>query len=141
MNKKKIAYGLIPLFLIGLLLCISCGGGDKTITVKASDGIPYHLRLVQPLQVPGQADLYVTATLFADRSTRVRFGIQDQSAPFRVVHVGALQIGTSPRRLRLHMTNPHPDLRAQVQLDLGYCVPGTTVWLSNVTVRGLRATK
>jgi hypothetical protein len=107
------------------------------LCVDASDGVPYHLRLVQPVQVPEQADLYVTATLSANRPTRVRFGIQERSAPYRVLHVGVLEIGTEPRRLRLNMTNPHPDLDAQVQLDLGYCAAGTTVWLSDVSVRQL----
>jgi hypothetical protein len=109
--------------------------------IKASDGVPYHLRLVQPVQVPAQANLYVTATLSADRPTRVRFGIQERSAPYRVVHVGVLEIGPAPRRLRLSMANPHPDLRAQLQLDLGYCPPDTTVWLSNVTVRELASAR
>ena len=107
------------------------------LSVKASDGVPYHLRLVQPVQVAGGANLYVTATLSADRPTRVRFGIQERIAPYRVVHISVLEIGPQPRRLRWNMANPHLDLQAQIQLDLGYCPPETTVWLSNVTVRDL----
>jgi hypothetical protein len=111
------------------------------LSIKASDGVPYHLRLVQPVLVANQANLYVTATLSANRPTRVRFGIQERSAPYRVVHLGILQIGTEPRRFRLSMSNPHPDLSAQVQLDLGSCAPDTTVWLSDVTVRELGTRK
>ncbi|MCH5374520.1 MAG: chitobiase/beta-hexosaminidase C-terminal domain-containing protein, partial [Planctomycetes bacterium] len=81
------------------------------LDIKASDGVPYHLRLVQPLEVRAEADLYVTATLLADRPARVRFGIQERRAPFRVVHVGVLEIGPEPRRIRLSMTNPHPQLQ------------------------------
>jgi len=111
------------------------------LNIKAGDGVPYHLRLVQPVQVPAQADLYVTATLLADRPARVRFGIQERRAPYRVIHVGILEVGPEPRRVRLSMTNPHPDLEAQLQLDLGSCPPDTTVWLSHVTIRELGDTK
>jgi hypothetical protein len=111
------------------------------LNVQSSDGVPYHLRLVQPLQVTATANLYVTATLVADRRTRVRFGIQERKAPFRVVQCDVLEIGTTLRRLRFTTTNPHTDLDAQLQLDLGYCAPGTTVWLSDVAVHLIGATK
>jgi hypothetical protein len=111
------------------------------LNIKSSDGVPYHLRLVQPLQVPGQANLYVTAKLSADRPARVRFGIQERGSPYRVIHVGIVEISPEPRQIRWNLTNPHPDLSAQLQLDLGYCSPGTTVWLGDVTVHDLCITQ
>lgn len=108
------------------------------LRIRASDGVPYHLRLVQPVRVEEGARLYVTATLSADRSARVRFGIQERSAPYRVVHVGVLELDTAPRRIRWNLSNPQPDLAAQLQLDLGFCAPGTTVWLRDVAVHRLR---
>ncbi len=55
--------------------------------------------------------------------------------------LGVLQIGTEPQRIRWNMTNPHPDLRAHLQLDCGYCAAGTTVWVSDVTVNELKTKK
>lgn len=112
---------------------------EAHLQVNASDGVAYHLRLTQPVRVKHAANLYVTATLRASRPTRVRLGIQERSAPYRAVHVGIVEIDSEPRRLRLSMSNSHPELEAQLQLDLGYCQPDTSVWLSDVTVLELGA--
>jgi hypothetical protein len=106
--------------------------------VNASDGVPYHLRLVQPLQIPEQANLYVTATLQSNRPTRVRFGIQEQVAPYRVVQLDVLELDSEPRHVRWNATNPFSDLEAQLQLEFGYCDAGTTVWASDIAVHDLR---
>lgn len=107
------------------------------LTVAKNDGVPYHLRLTQPVPVKAGALLYLTSTLMADSPTRVRLGIQEAKPPHRVVMVRIIEIGPEPTSLKITLQNQHPDLQAQYQLDLGYVAPGTTVWLSGVRLRGM----
>lgn len=100
------------------------------LRITATDGVPYHLRLTQPVAIKAGAQVQLRATLMADRPARIRIGLQEVPAPNRVVGVRVLEIGPKPTRLLLAPTNDHPDLQAQFQLDLGYCEPGTTVWLA-----------
>ncbi|NCP31102.1 MAG: hypothetical protein GW867_13870 [Armatimonadetes bacterium] len=109
------------------------------LAVGKSDGVPYHLRLTQPISVEAGARLYLTSTLMADRPTQVRLGVQETRPPHRVVMIRVLEIGPEPTPLRISLQNEHPDLQAQYQLDLGYAAPGTTVWLSGVRLRKLRS--
>ena len=105
------------------------------LTVAKSDGVPYHLRLTQPVTVKADAVLFLTSTLMADRPTRVRLGVQEARPPHRVVMVRIVEIGPEPTAMKLSLHSQHPELRAQYQLDLGYAEPGTTVWLSGARVR------
>lgn len=105
------------------------------LTIRASDGVPYHLRLTQPVSVPAGATVQFGATLVADRPTQIRLGLQEVSPPHRVVAVRVLEIGPQPTRVRVGARSQHPDLLAQYQLDLGYAAAGTTVWLAGASVR------
>ena len=106
---------------------------------KAGNGRLNALPLGPPLTLPGAAVVVVVPVRVVDTDDGrpSLAGIQGRSAPYRVIHVGVLEIGPEPRRFRCGMANPHGDLDAQVQLDLGCCAPETTVWLSDVTVRAL----
>ena len=110
------------------------------LCVRSSDGVLHHLRLVQPLEVPERANLHVTATMFANRPTRVRFGIRERIAPYRIVQLVVLELDSEPQRFRWNMANSHPDLSAQLQLELGSCEAGTTIWVSDLTVHDLKTT-
>ena len=115
------------------------GAVGARLTVRKSDGVPYHLRLTQPVTVREHALLYLTSTLVAARPTRVRLGVQERRPPHRCVMVRVFEIGTEPTRLKMTLDNPQPDLEAQYQLDLGFADPGTTVWLSGVQLREMHA--
>jgi len=103
--------------------------------IARTDGVPYHLRLTQPVAVPASATLRVRSTLVADRPTQIRLGLQEVEPPHRVIHVRVLEIGPEPLRLSFGARNQHPDLLAQYQLDLGYAAAGTTVWVTDASVR------
>jgi hypothetical protein len=105
------------------------------LDVSAADGVPYHLRLVQPVTVAAGASLYLQATLASSRPARVRLGVQEASHPYRVVGVRVLDLGPTPQRVLLTPVNQHPELKAQLQLDVGSVTPGTTVWMGPVTLR------
>ena len=111
------------------------GTTGARLKVIASDGVPYHVRLTQPVSVAAGEGLQLRATLVADRPARIRIGVQEIAAPHRVVGVRVLDIGPTPQRVLMTPTNEHGDLQAQFQLDLGYCQPETIVWVSGVQLR------
>jgi hypothetical protein len=111
------------------------GAVGARLKITASDGVPYHVRLIQPVSVAAGAQLQLRATLVADRPTQIRIGVQEVQPPHRVVGVRVLEIGPQPQRVLLAPTNEYPDLQAQFQLDLGYAEPGTTVWMTGLRLR------
>lgn len=107
------------------------------LVIKQSDGVAYHLRLTQPVTVKAGATLNLTTTLVADRPTRIRLGVQERREPFRGVAVRIFEIGPEPTVIRMSLSNAHPELQAQYQLDLGYAEAGTTVWVAGARLREL----
>lgn len=105
------------------------------LQIAAADGVPYNLRLTQPVNVPTGAQVYLRTTLAASQPTRIRLGVQEVNPPHRVIGGRVLEIGPTPQRVLLTPVNEHPDLQAQFQLDLGYAAAGTTVWLGPVQLR------
>ncbi|MBU0611432.1 MAG: chitobiase/beta-hexosaminidase C-terminal domain-containing protein [Armatimonadetes bacterium] len=111
------------------------GAVGAHLKINASDGVPYHVRLTQPVKVATGAQLQLRATLAASRPTQIRIGVQELHPPHRVVGIRVLEIGPRPQRVLLSPMSEHPDLQAQFQLDLGFAEPGTTVWLTGLRLR------
>lgn len=108
----------------------------KLYVAKSNAATAYHLRLAQNLKIPALTQATLTGTIEADRSCTVRFGLQGDEPPHEIIVLKeiALEPGR-PKKVDQVALSGGADLTVLLQLDLGLCPPGTTIWLADPTVQ------
>lgn len=110
------------------------GSPAARIEILKSDGVPYHLRLLQEFRARKDRSYTLRFTAWSDKPTRIRVGMQGVHSPHTVVGMGMIELGTTPQTYLVTGHQDGEDMSAYIQFDLGAAEPGRTVWIDRVAL-------
>jgi len=109
-------------------------GPAARIKILKSDGLPYHLRLLQKFLALKGRSYTLRFTAWSDKPTRIRAGLQGVSSPHTVVGMRMIDVETEPQTFLVVGHNAKQDMPAYIQFDCGASEAGTTIWIDQVAL-------